>query len=250
MGYKGIYLVHDSTGASNTYAASNTISNNTITGGDHGIDVAYSESNTIFGNIINGTNEEAIDLDNSDSNIISNNTLTNDICDRGINLDDSSDCVISNNTIVSTAPYDYELVSSGIELDRSDAYIDGNKLTDCVIMPNLDDSIEYQIFMRDTTITTTNTVNGQPIYLFKDANMHGASVPTDAGELILYNVTNAHVTGLNLNYGFVLAIFSSELTIDHNSMRNGSVGILLLVSERCSIIDNEYHRPSVLRHRP
>ncbi len=68
-------------------------------------------------------------------------------------------------------------------------------------------------------ISTNNTVNGKPVYYYKNADMNNSSVPLDAGEVILGNITNFYITDLSLNYDSVsIEIgYSDHLYILNNS---------------------------------
>ena len=127
--------------------------------------------------------------------------------------------------------------------DGNGGYIVGNHLTGCLIAPSLDGG-QVDAYARDTTITTTNTVNGLPVYFFKNTDMNNASVPTDCGEILLFNVTHAEITGLNMEFGSVLAGYCSNLTIEDDHFAHGLFGDYLFATDHCIIRDNIITEPS------
>jgi parallel beta-helix repeat protein len=52
-------------------------------------------------------------------------------------------------------------------------------------------------------ISPNNTVNGRPIYHYRNMDMRGTAIPADAGEVIFGNVTNAVVSGRAFSDGSV-----------------------------------------------
>ena len=100
-------------------------------------------------------------------------------------------------------------------------------------------------YARNTTISTTNTVNGLPVHFFKNVDMNNASVPTNGGEILLFNVTHAEITGLNMDFGSVLAGYCSNLTIEDNHFTHGLFGVYLFVTDHCSVRNNIITEPSV-----
>jgi parallel beta-helix repeat protein len=76
-------------------------------------------------------------------------------------------------------------------------------------------------------IDESNTVNGKPVYYWKDRE--GGKIPNGAGQVILVNCTNVIVENQNLNnasIGIQLA-FSSSITIKNNICSNNRYGIPL-----------------------
>ncbi len=89
-------------------------------------------------------------------------------------------------------------------------------------------------------IATNNTVNGKPVYYWK--NKSGGKIPAGAGQVILVNCTNVIVEGqehINTSSGIKLA-FSTNNTIRYNNviLKHG-YGIYLLNSSGNEIISNQ-----------
>ena len=221
------------------------ISNNTLTGGQESILLSHAHDNTISGNTIDNAYEYSIDLEFSNSTVICHNTFTNSVFNQAIFVYYSDHCIISNNTLSYAQPDPDTDSTSGIEMDGDGAYLDCNHLTNCLIILSFgDDSNDDRSSITDTTITSTNTVNGQPVYFFKNTNMNNATVPSDAGEVLLFNITYANVTGLNNVYGGVFAIYSAHITVIDNMIADGPVAVYLVGSENCSIINNDITDPT------
>jgi len=89
------------------------------------------------------------------------------------------------------------------------------------------------------TIGTTNTVNGRPVYYYKDATNFTA--PYGAGQVILANCTGIHVENQSCGDGSVgiLVGYSSNTIIENNTCStNNRYGIFLHRSSDCTIKNN------------
>jgi parallel beta-helix repeat protein len=97
-------------------------------------------------------------------------------------------------------------------------------------------------------IDTSNTVNGKPVYYWKD--VEGGRIPEGAGQVILVNCTNVIVEDQDLNnasIGIQIA-FSSSITIrNNNCYSNNLFGILLRFSNDNYISNNicSYNREGI-----
>ena len=88
-------------------------------------------------------------------------------------------------------------------------------------------------------IDTSNTVNGKPVYYWKE--VEGEKIPDGAGQVILVNCSNIVVENQNLNNASVgiEAAFSSCICIENNTCSsNNEVGICLYDSSINSISKN------------
>jgi parallel beta-helix repeat protein len=88
------------------------------------------------------------------------------------------------------------------------------------------------------TIETSNTVNGKPVYYWKDQT--SGTIPSDAGEVILGNCTNIVATNLALTFGTVGIEmgFSVGCDITSNLASDSNYGIYLYESNNNNIINN------------
>jgi parallel beta-helix repeat protein len=234
-------------------ASKNTVANNTVTDSlVHGIQIQGDDNaianNTISGAIVGiylggGWYNYQTSAGSSDGNAISNNTVIDAI--SGINVIYSTRSVITNNTIIAGTTDDGYV--EGICLDSTNAYLDGNRLTNCSVVMYFGDVghfINAQAYIDGMTITSTNTVNGDPIYFRKNVNMNNESVSAGVGQVILLNVTYLNVNGLDLNYGGVIARSSAHITMTENIISNATEAILLDTSNNCIVYDNLIVEPS------
>jgi len=170
----------------------------------------------IFSNTASNNKGSGIQLYYSNNCIISNNTAHNN--SHGFYLSYSSNCTISNSTVISNKWSGIQLYYSnnctvfnsttsnsnyGVYLYySSNCNIIGNNIgnnndigiflwgdSNCIIIKNtmVENSI---LILGDTvaqwnthTIDTSNTINGKPVYYWK--NVNGGTVPAGAGQIIL-----------------------------------------------------------------
>ena len=84
-----------------------------------------------------------------------------------------------------------------------------------------------------------NTINGRPIYYYKDTN--SIKVPEDAGEVILANCTDMIVENINASYGSVGIEFAytRDSKISNNTVNSNSYyGIYLYLSSNNTLKNN------------
>ena len=89
-------------------------------------------------------------------------------------------------------------------------------------------------------ITSNNTVNGKPVYYYKNANMHNFTAPANAGELILGNVSWLTIKNITLSQ-LLLNIeigYSSNITVINNTITNGRYAVHLSHSSLINITGN------------
>jgi len=180
-----------------------------------------SDNNTISNNICSNANYGIV-LYSSRDCTIENNIVENNL--NGIYLSRSSYCTIENNTC-----------NDGIKLFESiNCNIEYNTMSEkgiCIFGSNVGNHLEI---WNSHTVGTTNTVNGKPVYYYK--NTTGFTVPSGAGQVILANCTWINVENQNISNGLggIDVAYSSNITITTNS----AVGIYLLYSPFCTITDN------------
>jgi parallel beta-helix repeat protein len=97
---------------------------------------------------------------------------------------------------------------------------------------------DYNGYIGNNDIDTSNTVNGKPIYFWFD--QHDKTVPSDAGLVILYNCSVIKAENLNLeNNGNGLLLFNTySSTIEGNALTNNKEGISLWQSSNNTISRN------------
>jgi len=179
----------------------NNITNNNISNNTHGIRVCSSNNNNIANNIVSN-NGYGIRLYSSSNNSITNNNVSNS--GWGICLDSSS-----NNSIINN-------------------YFENDGILIC----------GYNLSHYNTYIIEGNTINGKPIYYYKDTR--DIKVPADAGEVILANCTDIKIENIaasNSTVGIELA-YTTESKISNNNVSNSGYGIYLCYSSNNSITNN------------
>ena len=183
-------------------------------------------SNNICSNHANG-----ISLWHSQYSHISNNICSNNLI-IGIHLFDSNNNSITNNNC-SNSRY-------GITIECSN----NNKLTGNVMVENgiSDGGVSNEI-------DTSNTVNGKPVYSWKDKE--GGRVPDGAGQVLLFNCSNVIVENQNLNNATIgiQLVCSSFITIKNNNCSNNRCGgIALFDSNNNSISNNNGTNDGISLH--
>ncbi len=92
----------------------------------------------------------------------------------------------------------------------------------------------YGDFAAFTThkISTNNTVNGKIVYYYKNINMKNASIPLNAGQILLGNVSWLRVENLTLDRVSVgiEAGYSSNIYFANNTCSNNTYGLYLYSS--------------------
>jgi len=182
---------------------SNKIACNSITNNWRGIVLSSSSSNNIYNNNINSNNGWGIYLSYSSDNNIYNNTASNN--DAGIYLYSSSNNNITNNV----------MNSDGIVIWG------------------------YQLQHWNTHTIEGNTVNGKPLYYFK--NQIGGKVPEDAGQVILANCTGMRIENLNISntdVGVQLGFSSHNIIKNNIANSNSRYGIYVDDSSNNNIYNN------------
>ncbi len=217
----GIYL--------DGYSSSNTIYKNNVTNNsNNGIEItSFSYNNIIDGNLITDNENNGLELHFSRDSIVRENSIMQNGY-NGIWMWGSDANVISENNIsgnwysIYVADSINNRISGNIMINNS-LYISGNKST-----------------FTTQNITTNNTVNGKPIYYYKNVNMNNATAPIDAGEVILGNVTWFKIEGLNIT-NTTLGVevgYSTHIIVSKNYMTTQGDWSILLESTNNSIIAN------------
>ena len=146
----------------------------------------------------------------------------------GIELDSVENCTVIDNNISNN---DYGIViysSTNITISNNAMFENGVSIWG--------DLVEQ---WNSHTIDITNTVNGKPVYYWKDAN--GGIIPPDAGQVILVNCTDVTVENQNLSNGtegLGLSFSSGNTVVNNTASYNERYGIFLQSSHSNTISNN------------
>ena len=179
-----------------------TVANNTVWNSTYGISLTRSNNNAITGNLISD-NHRGVTCWSSDGNIITDNNISRNW--DGIYLHDSRSTIVMNNV----------MIEDGI-------FVFGHLLE----------------HWNNHTIDTSNTVNGKPVYYWK--NTIGGKIPAGAGQVILANCSGVTVENQNVSNGSVgIELgFSSGNILANNTISNNHDGVYLRYSWNITIVNN------------
>ncbi len=190
-GDTGIYMEREST--------HNMILNNSFAGGSMGVELNVGcDYNTVSGNTIADTQNVAVDVVGASYTVIKNNVFYDN--PRAIKVG------MENIVGVSTSGF-------GTLYTR----IYGNNMTGAGVFIHGDEQTFFTM-----ELPANNTVNGKPVYFFK--NQSDISIPSDAGEVILGNVSNVSI--VNMRFDRVTAgleiAFSANISVENCSFTNNT----------------------------
>ncbi len=184
--------------ASNSLLKGNSVSSNLRTG----VYVVLSNNVSVIGNNVSGNDLHGLHIRLSENVTIANNNVSSSKF-YGVALESSTDITLTNNSIID----------------------DGVFLTG-----------QFVSHFRSHTITLDNTVNGEPLYYFKDSSdvvMDG----TLAGQLLFANCTNVLATNLvimNTDLGVMVA-FVDGASIISNTLTHNKDGIYIVYSDNVTV---------------
>ncbi len=203
----------------------------------HGLRLNRANNNTVKNNVLLSNEECGVGLTFSDGNLIVQNKALNSY--EGIKLEDSNSNIMKKNTV------------SRIQLSESDSntlldneaseieiwYCLNNRLVDNEIgASGLQIGHDKLSYWNTHQISPNNTVDGRPIYYWKNRN--GGTVPKDAGQVILVNCTGVTLKGQKMGNGrdSILLAFSDNNTIVNNRVSHAFIE--LQCSDNNTIINN------------
>jgi parallel beta-helix repeat protein len=194
---------------------------------DAGIDIDSAHNVTISDSKFTD-NRDAIYLYNSNDGFVTDN-IVDDF--EGIHVELSRNITITGN-ILSNQYY-------GINLDSSIM----TKITDnTMIGDGLEINGNSTEYWNTHDIDTSNTVNGDPVYYWK--NQNGGTIPAGAGQVILANCTNVNVENQQISdcyIGIILGFSNNNLIRDNNASSNHENGLYLSYSNNNTIEGNTFN---------
>ncbi len=254
LSYSNYSVIAENSVLSNSFCAfslinsnvNNIYNNNFSNNGDRigGVGVFFygADGNRFTNNVVHGNTNVGIVVGgafiqppSSSHNLFASNTVT--LQRTGMYFGYSHDNTIVSNYI--SSKYDKSQYS-GITISASTSHILANNVMigDGLII--VGDILEYSILAHWNThvIDTSNTVNGRPVYYWK--NITGGTVPLGASEAILANCTGVVVENHNLDNGTagIELGFSSNITVSNNTVWGSKRGIYLYGSDHNAIAGN------------
>lgn len=217
--------------------------NITSTEGQQGCLIAIRDTDLYFeisGNYLNGIDpneiyNDGIQFINLKNGIIRNNIICNSR--NGITIGNSDSCIISNNTI-------FDIPEAGISLEGSGSnIITDNNLENCGLSVSGSTIEHYQ-----QTEVRNNSLNGKSIIYMQ--HQSEVTVPAGAGQVILIDCSNITVTGQNLSFGSIglLTAFSSDLSVKNNFISNTSGSGILFKNSNYNFVSNNSIHPFYEAH--
>lgn len=209
----------------------NVVSNNTFIQNYEGMSLESSSSNVVANNTLLNNWDNGIEISGTGSNRVADNLLRNNWGD-GIRTSYASYNLIENNSIEGSYRADIALVSSNHETVLNNTMVGGGVYIDASAYYGK--SLSH---WNTHSIPTSNTVNGKPVYYWKD--VMGGSIPVDVGQAILANCSGVIVDGVNISAvaTSVEAGFSSGITISNITSWDAFYPILLMQSQSVHVQD-------------
>jgi parallel beta-helix repeat protein len=223
-----------------------TITNFTIRNGEYGVKIwSFSLTPVYTGNTINNCKiidnlYGAICIRGCANNTISNNIIVNNTL-YGIHLWHAGNNKIINNTVVNNRHGIDFYGNSNYNILRNNN-MTGNEYNFGLILRE-----ETRNFLMGTSskpgivndVDFSNTVNGKPIYYL--VNRSDEQIPSDAGYIWLNNCTNITINGCNLssNLQGILLLLANNASIINNNITNNAYGIYVgIYSSNNTLIGN------------
>ncbi|WP_204936468.1 NosD domain-containing protein [Methanococcus maripaludis] len=180
---------------------------------------------TILGNTITSNSGDGIFINRSSENItISANTIT--AGNKGVYCGGDNATILGN-----TVNSNYSIDMAGYNLT-----VENNALTSGI-------HCYYSLIYSNTL--SANTINGKKLYFYKNIENVG-EIPSDAGQVILVNCTNAQISNINFNEkAIAISIADSTGVIVENCTINPSVFtaenyVFMQNSENCEFRGNTF----------
>ncbi len=215
----------------------NEVRQNTVSGG-YGIVVQSSTHDSVRFNTASSGPYYGVQLSSSNNISVEGNQVSSYngcICSQT-----SSDIVFKDNLVRNGNTGFYILSSSTrnvlVNNTLIDCYEAGVRLSSSTHNTFYDNNLTGTSFMLEAdeptfttqTIPVNNTVNERPVYYYSDVNADNATVPLDAGQVVLGKARYLTIMGLNLsdqNIGLMMGYSSHVLVQDNLFHGNGPNGV-------------------------
>ncbi|MFO7991656.1 MAG: NosD domain-containing protein [Thermoplasmata archaeon] len=262
-------------GALILYQNDSIISNNTARGEWGGIVVVGSYRNQMINNTLRGSMVGIYSQESQNMSIRDNRIF---FCEMGIALDNVSKFSMEENDLRNLYGGGIMIFNRSDIIDVKNNYLEStvmglmvsgstnvtmlnNTISDNIVGIMLDNSTSNVLYNNNMSmcgialdgdektfttqeISVNNTVNGRPVYYYVDSSMANASVPSNASEVILGNVSYLKIENLNVSYGTVgvEAGYSDNIYIANNSCSYNWYGMYLKNSSSSVITNNTFTR--------
>jgi parallel beta-helix repeat protein len=216
----------------------------------HGIDMRSSENNTISNSTVSANGEMGLRLSNSNYNVIADNDIS--LNNYGLDLRGGDHTTIRGNEItLSNFDGIYNIFSHNNVITNNSFSQNRFNGTSIVTSENITFTQNVMVGEGLTitgvdvadwdshTIETSNTVNGKPVYYWKDTI--GGTAPLDAGQMIVVDSDDILIEELdasNTSIGIQVAYSSDTIIANNTANSNTCSGIVTSYSTRSTIIDN------------
>jgi len=230
----GFTVTNGSVGIELDYVVNCLIEGNIAHSNGYGMSIYSSDSNTIRRMEVHSNSNVGIMIYRSKNNLITENTVTSNGW-FGIIASISQYNTISDNKASNNVFSDIHLGTS------TNTIVTGNEITDggIHIAPYPVPFPELLEHWNTHTIDPSNTVNGKPVYYYK--NMTGGIVPPDAGQVIVVNCTNLTVQNQdisNSSIGIIIGFSKNTRVVNNTVSANRLQGVYVLRSDGTSIANN------------
>jgi titin len=208
------------------------VTNNNFSSNEIGIRIRAAEDNDITFNEFHSNSENGISITSTSyRNWVEGNNISNGIA--GIYIFNRGQYEPTDNNIIDNSISDCQVGTHLVNAPSN--IILGNTMSLCGIFIE-GPSVSY---WNTHTIDTMNTVNGNPVYYWKDQTT--GSIPGNAGQVILANCTNIEIMNTQPTFGTVGIEFgfsSSNNIALNNPSSNNWYGIYLYYSDSNSFMGN------------
>ena len=239
----------NSRGISIQYSNYTALLNNSVYSNPfHGVYISYSDQNYMDGNQIS-ENRYGIIQYGSSNNTITNNTIENNYA-AGVYLRLANNNNVSHNIVVNSWNGILLYSSSNNTLYQNNAsgnwvggiYLLSSEYSTLVNNVMYEDSVfidgELLTHWNTHSIDISNTVNGKPLYYWR--NQTSGTIPVGVGEVILANCTNIIIDGQDVSNGScgIETGFTSNTLIRNNTADpSNAYGVYLYKTENTTVFN-------------
>jgi len=210
------------------YCTQLNVSGNLVSKGRSALTALWSEQMTIEQNTFTGCTDDSISLSNCMDSTVERNNLS--ASRYGAYCQTSERILFANNTF-------WKDLSAAIELGGSTGCkLFGNLMIGCSISCTSDAPS-----LATNEVGTNNTVNGMPVYQYRNGDQGGVLVPRDAGQVIVCNASHVVVNGLdiqNTSYAVIIA-FAENVTVSNCTFRNNGYSIYMLHANNSKVVSTQ-----------